>query len=172
MQQMTAAGRAAGCAALARPSFSDLLGVEALSAFVVAAQRVDAEITVLPASGTKPMRPARTIEHATVTGRAIAHGRTVADLPSFLSAFVLAQPSPRAVFGSGWGSGAQASGVSGRDPPLNRPLAGHVAQAMNCSASADINGDRPCVGRRIPSASPCQWVSRSLLADRSTSSFP
>ena len=53
--------------------------------------------------------------------------------------------------------GAHASGVSGRDPHLNRPLAGHVAQAMNRSAAADIDGGRPCVGRRIPSAPMGRW---------------
>ena len=67
--------------------------------------------------------------------------------------------------------GAQASGVSGRDPHLNRPLAGHVAQAMNRSAVADIHGNRPRVGRRVPSAPRCRRPSRSVLTDRSPLSF-
>jgi hypothetical protein len=58
-------------------------------------------LTVPPPSATQPSRITRTHEHATVTGRAIEYGRVVADLASFLSAFVLAQPSPGAVFGSG-----------------------------------------------------------------------
>ena len=50
---------------------------------------------------TQPMCAKRTDEHATVNGRAIAINGAVADLSGFLSALVLAQPSPGAVFGSG-----------------------------------------------------------------------
>ena len=42
-----------------------------------------------------------THEHATVNGRGFASGTMVADFWSFLSALVLAQPSPRAVSGPG-----------------------------------------------------------------------
>jgi len=38
-------------------------------------------------------------------GGGFARGGTVADSRSFLSALVLAQPSPWAVFGPRWGSG-------------------------------------------------------------------
>ena len=41
--------------------------------------------------------------------------------------------------------GAHASGVSGRDPHSNRPLAGLVAQAMNRSATADFESHRHLV---------------------------
>ena len=41
--------------------------------------------------------------------------------------------------------GAHASGVSGRDPHSNRPLAGRVAQAMNRSATADFECHRHLV---------------------------
>ena len=50
---------------------------------------------------TQPMCAKRPHEHATVNARATAIDRPVADLRGFLSALVLAQPSPRAVFGSG-----------------------------------------------------------------------
>jgi hypothetical protein len=49
------------------------------------------------------MRAARTGDHATVGGGAFASSGVVADFVRFLSAFVLAQPSPWAVFGPGWG---------------------------------------------------------------------
>ncbi len=46
--------------------------------------------------------------------------------------------------------GAHASGVSGRDPHSNRPLAGLVAQAMNRSATADFECHRhPVVDGRV-----------------------
>lgn len=41
--------------------------------------------------------------------------------------------------------GAHASGVSGRDPHSNRPLAGRVAQAMHRSATADFESHRHLV---------------------------
>ena len=41
--------------------------------------------------------------------------------------------------------GARASGVSGRDPHSNRPLAGRVAQAMHRSATADFESHRHLV---------------------------
>lgn len=41
--------------------------------------------------------------------------------------------------------GAHASGVSGRDPHSNRPLAGLVAQAMHRSATADFESHRHLV---------------------------
>ena len=53
------------------------------------------------ATVTQPLRSSLPDEHATVNVGAIASDRAVADSQSFLSAFVLAQPSPRAVFGSG-----------------------------------------------------------------------
>lgn len=57
---------------------------------------------------------------------------SVADSPSFLLAFVLTQPSFRAVIGSDVKSKVHLHlGVSGRDPHEDRPLVGHVAQAMN-----------------------------------------
>jgi hypothetical protein len=58
--------------------------------------------TAVPAPPATPsLRLARTHEHATVIGRPIAIDRRVADCQGFLSALVLAQPSSRAVFGSG-----------------------------------------------------------------------
>ena len=53
------------------------------------------------ATVTKPLRSSLPVEHATVNVGAIASDRAVADSQSFLSALVLAQPSPRAVIGSG-----------------------------------------------------------------------
>jgi hypothetical protein len=69
--------------------------------FVLGAPEIGAEIAVPAPPATRSLRVAQTHKHATVIGGAIAIDRRVADLPSFLSAFVLAQPSPRAVFGSG-----------------------------------------------------------------------
>jgi len=59
------------------------------------------ETAVPTPTAAQALRPARTHEHATVIGRPIAIDRRVADWPGFLSALVLAQPSSRAVFGSG-----------------------------------------------------------------------
>jgi hypothetical protein len=56
---------------------------------------------VLPPSATQALHLARADEHATVAGRTVAIARAVADSACFLSALVLAQPSPRAVIGFG-----------------------------------------------------------------------